>query len=587
MNELEEIIKIIKNFINDKKQAQQEIAKVESQRTLLAYERNQKKKDCAYEINDEIRELTNNIAQLGNLSQELQNKIDNKFLQVKDEVNNRIGNLLKEKEKELNDVLQEKQKIQEEVSKQEERVSKYKVQTQELFAKFGIIPKLSEDAQKAEENIQEHYNANKQKILELKEKEEKIKAKIEEIETYKKEFKNGNWSKFIVEEEPVENKEETVENVIQKIEEIENIGESFIAVEEIKVEDVQLEDIQIEEAKPILEIEIEEAQELGEIAIEENEKIEENIIEEKTIEETKTSTEIEELEIPNEINVIEETENKADEKFEKVQDAEEDINVRVEHIRELLDNIRKKASLNKAETQEKVETIQNLQPEVKEEVQPVKKVEEIKEISKEEPIEKEIITLEEKEEVDTTSVFNRKISMINITAKFEENDVVYIAQVSDGSSIKIYPFKKEAYKTKERRNNIKEILINYAISEYKHLDKKVINKVDFIICDLLAEFAEQYGYNADELIYTYAMTYSKSEEVDSSEIPTITYNFPTMNNALLTKKEKQTLSKICKNARNNEKIEIIEKITGIKKIKYILRRIFNVNTVDALPEGKY
>ena len=37
----------------------------------------------------------------------------------------------------------------------------------------------------------------------------------------------------------------------------------------------------------------------------------------------------------------------------------------------------------------------------------------------------------------------------------------------------------------------------------------------------------------------------------------------------------------------NEKVEIIGYNVGIKKIKYMFKRVFSINDTNALPEGKY
>ena len=67
----------------------------------------------------------------------------------------------------------------------------------------------------------------------------------------------------------------------------------------------------------------------------------------------------------------------------------------------------------------------------------------------------------------------------------------------------------------------------------------------------------------------------------------ITYNFSYLNGTNLSKKEKKIISKICKNALKNEKIDIIGAITGFRKIKYILRRLLATNNIKTLTEGKY
>lgn len=592
MNGLEEIKKIIKEFNNEKQQKQQEIAKIEAQRTLLAYERNRIKQvskniENSYGVTarPEIAELANNITQLGNLSQELQNKLDCKFIQLKNTVTNTINTLLAEKEEKINEVENQKQEIQGQILAQEARNQRYDLQKKEFFVKFGRLPELSESAQQEEINNQKKYNENKNKIAQIELDMQKIKSEIEELKARKKDIQNGNLSNFINREEIVkistDEEPKVIEEVVQQLKSIEESTdvETFKPIQEIKLEDVQLEDIQIEETKPILEMEIAETQELGEITIEENTEKEVNTINENKQEKIEPITEIQELEIdiPEEINVVEEkfeTNKEIETVEEKFEETEDDISAKFDFIKEMIANIREKAN-----------SIQVEEPLEEKEITPVQEIQ----TEVEKPIEEEIITLEEDKTENIPSTFGRKVSMLSIIAKFEENNIVYKIEINDGNSIKIYPFQKskEVIKSKEYKNNIRETLINYAISEYKHLDKKVIKKIDPIICELLSEFADEYGYNADELIYNYAMTFSKSEEVDSSEIPIITYNFPYLKQSKIFKKEKEMLLKICKNAKHNEKIEIIESTTGIGKMKYIVKRMFSSNNVNALPEGKY
>ena len=140
---------------------------------------------------------------------------------------------------------------------------------------------------------------------------------------------------------------------------------------------------------------------------------------------------------------------------------------------------------------------------------------------------------------------------------------------------------------KENREELKQILINYAIAEYRMLDKKVIKKIDPSICEVLVRFSKKYNYNVQSLIYNYAMSFSKSYESDMENIPNIIYNFAYLKETNLDKKEKKIIAQIYKNARKNNKIDIIGDNVGIKKVKYILKRILTINDTNALPEGKY
>ena len=83
------------------------------------------------------------------------------------------------------------------------------------------------------------------------------------------------------------------------------------------------------------------------------------------------------------------------------------------------------------------------------------------------------------------------------------------------------------------------------------------------------------------------MSFSKYEECEIDTLPNITYNVSYMEGTNLNKKEKEILAKICKNAKKNEKIDIVGCNTGFSKIRYILKRTFNTNNANALTEGKY
>ena len=83
------------------------------------------------------------------------------------------------------------------------------------------------------------------------------------------------------------------------------------------------------------------------------------------------------------------------------------------------------------------------------------------------------------------------------------------------------------------------------------------------------------------------MAFSKNGENEVDIAIPITYNFSYLNGTNLSKKEKKIISKICKNALKNEKVDIIGTVTGFGKIKYIFRRLFVANNANTLPEGKY
>ena len=204
----------------------------------------------------------------------------------------------------------------------------------------------------------------------------------------------------------------------------------------------------------------------------------------------------------------------------------------------------------------------------------------------------DVITSEEKEEKKEKVIiplFGQKAKISNITIKIEDGELVYKAHMSDDEEIKVYPSKiteeSVLLRDKQNRKECQEILVNYAKSEYKIFDKKVINKIDPLICELLIECAESYSYDAQELIYNYAMSFVHNEESDV--VPAIVYNLCYIEDSKLSRKEKIIINKICINARKNNKIEIIESFTGFRKFKYVLKRLFAVNNANILPEAKY
>lgn len=201
----------------------------------------------------------------------------------------------------------------------------------------------------------------------------------------------------------------------------------------------------------------------------------------------------------------------------------------------------------------------------------------------------EIITFEENAK-EISKVEEQPVRLSNIIAKIENGEIVYKAQVSNGKEIRIYPTKtiigNQILRDKEKREELKAILTNYAVEKHVILDKKVINKIDPTVCEILVVFANIYNYDAQSLIYNYAMSFSKNEEYDKECLPTITYNFVYVNSAYLSKKEKGVIARICKNARKNHQIDMIGYTTKISSIKYLFKRIFAISNVNALSEGE-
>lgn len=593
MNRLEEIIK---KFIDEKQQIKKEIAKIEAERAQLAQQRNEKKVQKAYtqEVEAEINELGNRIAELGNQSQGLQNKLDSKYIKVKREINTEIDSLISKAMQEMREITESKEGKEEIVQKQESRNSRYEEQKQEFFAKFGRMPNLSERAQKENQIKEEECNKNKKEIVELETQIAKLQEEVSTLAKNKREFRNGNFAEIIretakeakelVEESIilpfVEDIEETVEKNVEaeefeiaeetKTEEFESIEEieteEFEPIEEIEIEEfVPIEEIKIEEFVPIEKIEVEEFTPIKEMQIEEFVPAEEAKAEEiQTIENVKLA-EIEEIKEEN-VAQIEEIEEVKDENIKQREEAKEE---KIQAIEEKVEEIKTTEEFTESEETEELETV--MENYVKQ-----KEIEQVAEIEQTEKEAKEPIN------------FGEKVTISNITAKIKDGEVLYVASLSNGEKINVYPNRENEGKIlnreKENISEIKEILINYAIAEYRTLDKKVIKKVDPVVCEILIRFAKKYNYDAQSLIYSYAMTFSKNDEVEIDTMPQITYNLYFGEDTKISKKERETLLRICKNARKNEKIEIIGYNTGLKRIKYIFKRTFNLNNNNALPD---
>ncbi len=615
MNKFEEIQEIIKNFIYEKQQMKREIAKIERQRTQLAQERNEKKANAkTMKVVAEISELGKRITELGNQSQELQNKLDSRYLEVREQVNTQINNLIAQGISEIRKHEEIKKEKQVEVEKQEERNSKYQIQKQEFYNRFGRMPELSETAQRENKVKEEECKLNKVEIVKIEEIIQILQGELTELAKNQRQFRNGEWSQLAqVEEQPIEIEEESVQENIEEVEEIletpdvseieeteeecdleailnlvediieerENTSknEEYFEQEETaelpfveeQAENNDIQDIEAEPIQEFEEIKIEDFQPIEDIKVEPIEEknmpevnMEEIHVEEKNIPEV----EIEDIQL-EEIEPIEELQIEENEEPQDI-GIEEIIEKKVEEIRQE----------EQAKENEKVEEIV--------EDQKIDEIEDIEDIE-------EIITLEEKEETEEDKsrvlAFGDKVTLVNVIAKIEEGELVYKAEISNGKTIKIYPTNVQGQnlllKDKESREEIKEILINYAIAEYRPLDKKVIKRIDPVVCEVLTKFAKEYNYDPQNLIYNYAMSFSKCEDIEMDSIPQITYNVSYLDGTKLSKKEKEILQKICKNAMKNEKIDIIGYNVGIKKIKYMFKRVFSINDANALPEGKY
>ena len=368
-----------------------------------------------------------------------------------------------------------------------------------------------------------------------------METELTKLAKIKRDFKNRCWTNII----NVDKKEVT-----------EDFEQSTTNIEEEAIVLPLMEEIQVEEIEPIEYVEVEEFQPIQEIKIEE-----------LNIEPFDASVEFSEA-----------TENNnLDENIEMIKEEKEANNIQVNKIEE-------------SKNLQQVDEIQELARAIVEEII----AEQTKDINKSEIEEKndeqEIITFEEKQEEVKVQKVEEKVTLLNIIAKIEDGEVMYKAQASNEEELKIYPtleVRNVLLNDKECREEIKEILINYVVEEYKAWDNKVIKKIDPTVCYLLERFAQKYNYDARTLMYNYAMSFSKKDENETSDIIPITYNFSYLKGTNLSKKEKTIISKICKNALKNEKIDIVGGVTGFSRIKYIFKRLFNANSVGALPEGKY
>ena len=548
MNGLEEIQKIIKNFVNESKQAKKQISEIESKRIQLAQERNEKKNATTGNYGAEISELGKQISELGNQSQELQNKLDLKFNEIKRLVNLTIDNLITERIRKVRKIDEERQEIERKILLQKERDTKYEIQKQEFYNRFGRLPELSEKAKKEDAIQDKQCSIYQTKIGELEDLIVDIEVELSELVTMKRNLKNRNWSNII----GSDNLEEEIDNV-ENVEIIENIEQTTEETEEEAIILPLMEEgIQIEELEPIEYVKVEEFEPIEEIEIEE--------------------LNVQPFEITEENEKQELIENgKQAEKIETVTEQK-----RVDEIEELA----------KAIVEEIIaEQTKDLDIDKIEEQQEVKQLEDQTKL-----VEQEIITFEEKEEKVNTPVSEEKVTLLNIIAKIEDGEVVYKAQVSNGEEFKVYPTleaRNILLNDKECREEIKETLINYAVAEYRLLDNKAIKKIDPAVCEVLDRFAKKYSYDTRYLIYNYAMSFSKNGENEIDIAIPITYNFSYLSATNLSKKEKKVVSKICKNALKNERVDIIGSVTGFTRIKYIFKRLFTTNNVNTLPEGKY
>lgn len=374
------------------------------------------------------------------------------------------------------------------------------------------------------------------RMPELSERAEKA-SKLQEKETEKNELEIQ-----LLEEQIVKIQDEmTVLSSAKR--EVKNGNWNSIIHTEDKIEEIYIEELIIEEMEPIEEIYVQEFEPIEELYVEEFTPIEEITIEE--------ITQADEFTTEN-VDIIEETP---------------------------LDEIEELARLIVEQIAAEQTTSYNI-----EEEQPLERAKQIGFIEDVVEIEQEC----EKKEKVIIPLFGQRATISNITVKFEDGNLVYKAQMTDDEEVKIYPanlgVESVLLRDKQNREECKEILINYAVKEHKVLDKNVVNKIDPLVCELLIECAERYGHDALQWVYNYAESFVDS---DMESVPGIIYNLSYIGQSNLTRKEKAILNKICKYARKNNKIDVIEFFSGFKKVKYLLKRLFAINNVKVLPEAKY
>ena len=202
-------------------------------------------------------------------------------------------------------------------------------------------------------------------------------------------------------------------------------------------------------------------------------------------------------------------------------------------------------------------------------------------------LEKEIITLEETEENQLVNTNTEEPTTIkNIVVKVENGELIYKAELSNETTIKIYPIKEKILeKEKFERETWKRELIEYSAKNYRNLRNIAIKKMDPIVCEILDRYAVQYDMDSQNLVYNYVMSFSSIDDYDSDILPAITYNLSYINEAKISKKEIKILQKIEKNSTQNALVDIIGNVTLSEKIKCFMKKIFNISSANILPEG--
>ncbi len=503
MNELEEIKKIIKNFVCESTQLKMQISKIENKRIELAQERNEKKKINTSNSSIEINVLGEEISKLGNESQELQNKLSFKFNKIKNLVNLTIDNIITDEIRRLHKIDEEKNQLKEKIQDQKEKDSRYEFQKKEFYERFGRMPEISESSRNKEIIRNKKISSYNTRINEIEKNIIETEGNLAELATIKRNFKNENWDN-IFENKKIENEVEEESVVLPLME------------EEFQIEKIEpIEYVSVEKLEPIEKIEI------GEVEIEEPEYVES----EETSSLTSEMEPIYEDEIEKLARAIVE---------EIVEEQTKDSNI--------------SSNLNEINSSRDNQVIENVQTDIK------------------------------------------NVDILDVIAKIEDGEIVYKANISNGEEIKVYPTLEATniiLNDMEYREAINGFLMDYAIDEHKIFDNSVIKKIDPTICEIIERFSQKYDLDEGDLMYNYAMSFSQKNYIEIENTIPITYNLSYLKYTNLSKRERIIIKKICKNSLNNKSVDIIGAITGFGKIRYMLKRLFNINSVKALTDGKY
>ena len=543
----------IKEFSKQSQIKKRQIVEIENKRTQLAEQRNFAKKNAVTESDwQNINELGREISNLGNQSQELQKQVDREILESKQQIISKIDNIIAEEIRKARLINEQIQEFEENNQNEQEKKIRYEIQKQEFYERFGRIPEFSDETKEELEKLSQRCEKNQEEIKKLEARVNEIEDNILEMANVRQDFKNGNLQNIIAKEENIAtDTEPKVEEVqIEAEPTIEQVTiDEFPQFEEIAIEEPpQIEEIAIEEAPVVEDIKIEEVPAIENIEVEEAPKIDELNIEDLYVEEFK---ELEEENDPIEDDIIKQIEMILQEQDEKAKN-----------------------------------TNQILENQVEEEQQNKQFIEENEELENDQ---KEIITLEDEQEdkfKEIEELINEPIRIESIIVKAEKRKLVYIAQIDNGDTLAFYPEKEEGF-LNENREKTKKMLIDYAIEQYEDFDKKVVNKLDPNICGVLQKFADKYNNDARKLMYDYAVSFSHEGDINSINVPDITYNVAEIKKAGLKGKQKKLINKICKNASKNDSITIIDKLKGISRLKYAIKKLFGINNVQLLPEGKH